>query len=103
VTSARRPQVVCDVVGPVCESSDFLAQQRRLPEVREGEYLCVRSVGAYGFAMASNYNARVRPAEVLVDGQLAYLARRRETLGDLVRGEQPRPPARRFGSSREMG
>jgi diaminopimelate decarboxylase len=99
----RRQQVVCDVVGPVCESSDFLAQQRRLPVVDAGEYLCVRSAGAYGFVMSSNYNARPRAAEVLVDGANAYLARARETLGDLVRGERARPVARRFGSATRMG
>jgi len=95
--------VVCDVVGPVCESSDFLARGRRLPEPRPGDLLCVRSAGAYGFAMSSNYNARPRAAEVLVDGDRARLARRRERLSDLVRGESPRPPARRFSSPRRIG
>ncbi len=96
-------EVVCDVVGPVCESSDFLARGRRLPEPRPGDLLCVRSAGAYGFAMSSNYNARPRAAEVLVDGDRAHLARRRERLSDLVRGESPRPPARRFSSPRRIG
>jgi diaminopimelate decarboxylase len=99
----RREQMVVDVVGPVCESSDFLAQRRRLPVVETGEYLCVRSAGAYGFVMSSNYNARPRAAEVLVDGATAHLARRRETLADLVRGERARLPAPRFGSARRMG
>lgn len=80
-------EVTCDVVGPVCESSDFLAQKRKLPGPRAGDLLVVRSAGAYGFAMASNYNARPRVAEVLVDGDTARLARRRETYADLVRGE----------------
>jgi diaminopimelate decarboxylase len=80
----------CDVVGPVCESSDFLARGRRLAVPAPGDLLAVRSAGAYGFAMASNYNSRPRPAEVLVDGDRAALARRRETYGDLVRGEDPR-------------
>jgi diaminopimelate decarboxylase len=93
---------VCDVVGPVCESSDFLARRRRLPAVQRGDLLCVRSAGAYGFAMSSNYNARPRAAEVLVDGDTALLARRRETWADLVRGERG-GPARRFGSGPEMG
>jgi diaminopimelate decarboxylase len=87
---APRPdarEIVCDVVGPICESSDFLARRRRLPEPRPGDLLAVRSAGAYGFAMSSNYNARPRAAEVLVDGRRAVLARRRETYADLVRGE----------------
>lgn len=95
-------EMVADVVGPVCESSDFLAQRRRMPEVQGGDLLCVRSAGAYGFAMSSNYNARPRAAELLVDGEVAYLARKRETLDDLVRGESARPPARRFGALRRQ-
>ncbi|HEX9291805.1 MAG TPA: diaminopimelate decarboxylase [Anaeromyxobacteraceae bacterium] len=98
-----RKEIVADVVGPVCESGDFLARKRRLPEVRGGDLLCVRSAGAYGFAMSSNYNARPRAAEVLVDGDTALLARKRETVADLVRGEQAHPPARRFGARRQMG
>ncbi len=82
-------QILCDVVGPVCESSDFIARGRRLPEPRPGDLLAVRSAGAYGFAMSSNYNARPRAAEVLVDGDRARLARRRESYADLVRGEDP--------------
>ncbi|HEY6104550.1 MAG TPA: diaminopimelate decarboxylase [Anaeromyxobacteraceae bacterium] len=96
-------EVVCDVVGPVCESSDFLARGRRLPEPAAGDLLCVRSAGAYGFAMSSNYNSRPRAAEVLVDGRSARLARRRETLRDLVRGESGRPPARPFPARRRIG
>jgi diaminopimelate decarboxylase len=96
-------EVVCDVVGPVCESSDFLARGRRLPEPAAGDLLCVRSAGAYGFAMSSNYNSRPRAAEVLVDGRAARLARRRETLPDLVRGESGRPPARPFPARRRIG
>ena len=100
-----RQEIVCDVVGPVCESSDFLAQKRRMPEVQAGELLCVRSAGAYGFAMSSNYNTRPRAAEILVDGDTAYLARARETVADLVRGERARPPGRRLGARvrREIG
>ncbi len=96
---APRPgerEIVCDVVGPVCESTDFLAKKRRLPEPERGDLLCVRSAGAYGFAMSSNYNTRPRAAEVLVDGDRARLARRRETLRDLIRGERPDPPGRRL-------
>lgn len=73
-----------DVVGPICESGDFLAKARLLPEVKSGDLLAVYSAGAYGFTMASNYNSRPRPAEVLVDGDRARLIRRRETYADLV-------------------
>jgi diaminopimelate decarboxylase len=84
-------EIVCDVVGPICESSDFLAKRRRMAEPQPGDLLAVRSAGAYGFSMASNYNARPRAAEVLVEGDEALLARRRETYADLVRGEALRP------------
>lgn len=92
--------VTCDVVGPVCESSDFLARGRRLPLPAEGDLLAVRTAGAYGFAMSSNYNSRPRAAEVLVDGDTAGLARARETYPDLVRGETARPRPRRFQARR---
>ena len=84
-----RGTVFGDVVGPICESADFLAQDRRLPAVREGDLLAVMSAGAYGFAMASNYNSRRRAAEVMVHGRRHALIRRRESQADLVRGEQP--------------
>jgi diaminopimelate decarboxylase len=77
----------CDVVGPVCESSDFLAKDRRLPRVERGDLLATFSAGAYGMAMSSNYNSRPRAAEVLVDGDRHHLIRRRETYADLVRAE----------------
>jgi diaminopimelate decarboxylase len=77
----------CDVVGPICESGDYFAKDRLLPSVREGDRLALMSAGAYGFAMASTYNSRPRPAEVLVSGQSARVIRRRETFADLVRGE----------------
>jgi diaminopimelate decarboxylase len=76
-----------DVVGPVCESGDFLAKDRRLPEMKRGDLLATFSAGAYGMAMASNYNSRPRAAEVLVDGKAHRLIRRRETYEDLVRPE----------------
>jgi diaminopimelate decarboxylase len=79
---------VVDVVGPVCESGDFFARDRLLPIPRPGDLLAVMSAGAYGFVMASNYNSRPRPAEVLVDGQRWHIVRERETLDDLVRGER---------------
>jgi diaminopimelate decarboxylase len=94
------PKIVADVVGPICESGDFLAKKRPLPEPQHGDLLCVRSAGAYGFAMSSNYNTRPRAAEVLVDGRTALLARRRETWEDLVRGEEPHPKAARFSGKR---
>jgi diaminopimelate decarboxylase len=76
-----------DVVGPVCESGDFLAQERDMPELRVGDLLAIMSAGAYGFVMASNYNSRLLPAEVLVRGSRLALIRRRQTLADLTRGE----------------
>jgi diaminopimelate decarboxylase len=102
-SAAPRPQGTVDVVGPVCESSDFLAQGRRMPVPEAGDLLCVRSAGAYGFSMSSNYNARPRAAEVLVAGDLAHLVRKREAWPDLVRGEKSRPPGRRFPPRRRMG
>jgi diaminopimelate decarboxylase len=90
----------CDVVGPICESSDFLAKGRRMEVPEVGDLLVVRSAGAYGFTMSSNYNARPRAAEVLVDRAEAKLARRRETYEDLVRGEEAVPRAERFTASR---
>jgi diaminopimelate decarboxylase len=76
-----------DVVGPVCESSDFLAKDRRLPAVQRGDLLATFSAGAYGMAMSSNYNGRLRAAEVLVDGSSHRLIRRRDTYADMVRAE----------------
>ena len=87
VVKRRRAAHVVDVVGPICESGDFLAQDRTLPAMRAGELLAVMSAGAYGFAMSSNYNARPRPAEVLVDGDQFSVIRRRETFDDLICGE----------------
>jgi diaminopimelate decarboxylase len=78
---------VVDVVGPVCESTDVLARGRRLPRVAEGDLLVLRTAGAYGMSMSSQYNARPRAAEVLVDGSSFRVVRRRETYADLVRGE----------------
>jgi len=80
-----------DVVGPICESGDFLAKDRVLPAVEPGEYLAVGSSGAYGFSMSSNYNSRPRAAEVLVKGSSYALIRARESYEDLVRGEKRDP------------
>ena len=82
---ARRE--TADVVGPVCESGDFFAQGRELPQTNVGDVVALMSAGAYGFAMASNYNSRPMPAEVLVDGQRAAVVRERQSLADLIRGE----------------
>ena len=76
-----------DVVGPVCETGDFFARGRELPVTDEGDLLAILDAGAYGMALASNYNTRPRPAEVLVDGKSANLIRRRETMTDLLRSE----------------
>lgn len=81
-------EVVADVVGPVCETGDFLARDRRMANVMPGDLLAVCSAGAYGFVLASNYNSRPRPAEVLVEGRSWRVVRRRETYEDLVRGEE---------------
>ena len=80
--------VTGDLVGPVCESSDFLAQDRDLPAAAAGDLLAVLNAGAYGFVMASTYNSRPRPAEVMVQGTKVELVRERESLDDLVRGER---------------
>ena len=83
----RRPGAAraVDVVGPVCESADFLGLGRRLPPLRAGDVLAVFGAGAYGQVMASNYNARRRAPEVLVDGRTVHLLRRRETYADMRR------------------
>jgi diaminopimelate decarboxylase len=78
-----------DIVGPVCESGDFFALDREIPEVREGDLLAIMSAGAYGFTMASNYNSRPLPAEVLVRNDKVSLIRKRQTWEDLVRDESP--------------
>ncbi len=80
-------RVVADVVGPVCETADYFAQERALPPLQAGNLVAVMDVGAYGFSMASNYNSRVRPPEVMVRGGEWYVVRSREDWTDLVRGE----------------
>ncbi len=87
----HRPQRLVNVVGPICESGDFLALDRRLPLVEPGELLAVLGTGAYGFVMSSTYNARPRPPEVIVEGDRWYVARPRETVDDLTRGEVTEP------------
>jgi diaminopimelate decarboxylase len=81
------PPVTVDVVGPICETGDFLAKNRQLANALPGDYLAIMTAGAYGFAQSSNYNSRPRAAEVLVDGSNWRIIRRRETFEDLIRGE----------------
>ena len=77
-----------EIVGPICESGDFLGHDRNLP-LAEGDLLAILSAGAYGMAMSSNYTTRPRAAEVMVDGDTAHLIRKRETLADLMANELP--------------
>jgi diaminopimelate decarboxylase len=81
-------RTVVDVVGPICESGDFLAKDREMPPVKQGDLLAVMGAGAYGFSMSSNYNSRPRAAEVMVKGNDYYIVRERETYNDLIRGEK---------------
>jgi diaminopimelate decarboxylase len=83
-----RGKVEADVVGPICESGDFLAKDRTLPAFKSGDYIAAMSAGAYGFSMSSNYNSRPRAAEVMVSGARFEVVRERETLKELVRGEK---------------
>jgi diaminopimelate decarboxylase len=82
------PPVIADVVGPVCETGDFLARDRHMANVMPGDYLAVCAAGAYGFVQSSNYNSRPRAPEVLVEGAAWRVIRQRETFEDLVRGEE---------------
>jgi len=92
-SSSSNPERV-DIVGPICESGDFLGKDRFLPLVQRGDLLAVMGAGAYGFAMSSNYNSRPRAAEVMVRGKDFYVTRRAETYRDLVRGERIPPGLR---------
>jgi diaminopimelate decarboxylase len=87
VVKKRRRKILCDIVGPICESGDFLAKDREIEEIKQGEYLAVMSAGAYGFSMSSNYNSRPKAAEVLVKDDEHFLIRRRETYKDLLRND----------------
>jgi len=87
VNSSSPPDETVDVVGPICETGDFFARDRTLPSLSEGDLIAILDAGAYGMALASNYNSRPRPAEVLVDGKSAKVIRRRETIADLMRQE----------------
>jgi diaminopimelate decarboxylase len=86
--SAKAATRKADIVGPVCESGDFLAKDRVLPVLAPGDLVAIRNAGAYGFVMASNYNSRPRAAEVLIEGATWRVIRERESLADLVRGEK---------------
>jgi diaminopimelate decarboxylase len=83
---AGKPRIV-DVVGPVCESGDFFARDRKLAPVSPGDLVALLDAGAYGMAQSSNYNSRMRPAEVLVEGAKVQIIRRRETMADLLAPE----------------
>jgi len=87
VQRENRTEIVADVVGPICESGDFLARDRKLPKVEPGELLAVMSAGAYGFTMSSNYNSRPRVPEILVAKDRFYVIREREDYDDLIKGE----------------
>jgi len=87
-TRQARTETVCEIVGPICETGDFLAKGRKMPLPASGDILMIRSAGAYGMAMSSNYNQRTRAAEILVDKNKFKLVRRRETYADLSRTEK---------------
>ena len=93
VKAVSKKEITADVVGPICESGDFLAKDRIISEVKAGDALAVMSAGAYGFSMSSNYNTRPRAAEVLVKGKEFFVVRKREELKDLIRGEELLPAA----------
>jgi diaminopimelate decarboxylase len=82
----KRKKVLADIVGPICESGDFLAKDREINQVSQGDLLAVMSAGAYGFSMSSNYNSRPRVAEVLVKGKKFFIVRERETFKDIIKG-----------------
>ena len=88
VEEEAREEIIADVVGPICESSDFFAKGRKIPDLHAGELIAVMSAGAYGFSMSGNYNARPRIAEVLVRDDQMFVIRRREDYEDLIRGEE---------------
>jgi len=87
VTQGEEEEIVADVVGPICESGDFMGKDRRMPKFKPGDLMAVMSAGAYGFSMSSNYNARPKVCEVLARGDRFHLIRERESYDDLIRGE----------------
>jgi diaminopimelate decarboxylase len=88
VIQQERDEIVADVVGPICESGDYLAKGRKIFEFKRGELMAVMSAGAYGFSMSSNYNSRSRAPEVLVRNDRFFVIRKREVYADLIRGEE---------------
>jgi diaminopimelate decarboxylase len=88
IKEKKGAEMVADMVGPICESGDFLARDRVMPRFEPGDLVAVMSAGAYGFAMSSNYNSRPRVAEVLVKDSAFHLIRERESYDDLIRGER---------------
>jgi len=88
VTREQNGSIIADIVGPICESGDFLAKDREIPNFRQGDLVAFMSAGAYGFTMSSNYNSRPRVAEVMVDGGKFEVIRKRETWDDLIKGER---------------
>jgi diaminopimelate decarboxylase len=88
VKRTKREEITADIVGPICESGDFLARARRLPALEKGELLAAMSAGAYGFTMSSNYNSRPRVPEILVSDDQWHVIRQRESYDDLIRAEK---------------
>ncbi len=91
ISDSRRGSEAVDVVGPICETGDFLARDREMQTAEQEDLLAILDAGAYGMVLASNYNTRPRPAEILVEGRSAKVIRRRETVADLLRDEKSRP------------
>ena len=87
VKKRQGPHISADIVGPICESGDFMARSREVQDFVQGDYIAVMSAGAYGFSMSSNYNSRPRIPEVMVDEKQYFVIRKRETYDDLVRNE----------------
>lgn len=88
VKKSSQPKIFANIVGPICESGDFFAKNRKINRIKQGEFLSIMGAGAYGFSMSSNYNGRPRAAEVLVKGREFFLIRKREDYKDLVKGEK---------------
>ncbi|MBI1912071.1 MAG: diaminopimelate decarboxylase [Deltaproteobacteria bacterium] len=105
VKNSAKEEITADVVGPICESGDFLAKDRILPKLKAGEFLAVMSAGAYGFSMSSNYNTRPRAAEVMVKGKEYSVIRKRETMADLLKNEvlvaDPKPAAKKKAAKKK--
>jgi diaminopimelate decarboxylase len=87
VQNRRAPETLYDIVGPICESSDIFARERSLPAMKQGDLAVINTAGAYGFSMASNYNTRSLPAEVLVDGDQYAIIRKKQTFEDILKAE----------------